>query len=93
MINMTEKKIPKSVLQIVNLSIKNKLQPLTYREIAEALGVDNNAIVQRIKRNEEYFDINKSRPYKITLKKGIDEITMGPVDFYAVKSCLYGPFG
>lgn len=72
---MTYNKIPKAVKEIVEVFIHFNFKPLTYKIIAEVLKMDNNTILQRIKRNEKkYFNITTKRPFKITLKKNIKEI-------------------
>ena len=73
-LKMTEINIPKSVKEIIQLSARFNFEPLTYKMIAELLGKDTNAIVQRIKRNPEYFDLTNKKPFKITIKKGIDQV-------------------
>jgi len=71
---MSFNKIPKSVKEIIDVFIHYYFKPLTYKNISEVLKRDTNTIVQRVKRNENYFDISGKRPYKITLKKNIKEI-------------------
>ncbi|MFX1500762.1 MAG: HNH endonuclease [Promethearchaeota archaeon] len=72
---MSYKKIPKSVKEIVEVFIQYKFRPMTYKQISQVLNKDVNAIIQRIKRNEEgYFEITNKRPYQISLKKNVKEV-------------------
>lgn len=71
---MSFNKIPKSVKEIIDVFIHYSFKPLTYKIISGVLKRDTNTIVQRVKRNENYFDISGKRPYNITLKKNIKEI-------------------
>ena len=72
---MTYNKIPKAVKEIVEVFIRFNFKPLTYKIMAEVLEIDNNTVIQRIKRNEKkYFTITTKRPFKIALKKNIKEI-------------------
>ena len=71
---MSLNKIPKSVKEIIDVFIHFSFKPLTYKTISGVLKRDTNTIVQRVKRNENYFDISGKRPYNITLKKNIKEI-------------------
>lgn len=71
---MTLKNIPTSIKEIINVFIRNNFNPLTYKSISKVLKKDTNAIVQRIKRNEDYFVITGKRPYQISLKTNLKEI-------------------
>lgn len=65
----------KTVKDIFDVFIKYNFQPLTYKDIAGELKRKVNTIIQRIQRyKDKYFNISEKRPYKITLKEGIEDI-------------------
>ncbi len=71
---MTEITIPKAVKEILDVYIKFEFRALTYKAISNILNKESNTVIQRIKRNQEYFHIQGPKPHKITIKKGIEEV-------------------
>lgn len=67
--------IRKAIKSIIDVFIRNHFRPLTYKAIADRLQETPNTIMQRIKRNPKYFNIDdETRPFKVTLKPENDEI-------------------
>ena len=72
---MTEIKIPQSAQEILDTFIRFNFRPISYRTLAENLNKKVDTIIQRIRRNREYFEVDDSqRPSRISIKKGIKEI-------------------
>jgi len=72
---MIDTKIPPSVQEILNEYIKYQFFEIEYKRIARALDMNVDTIIQRIRRNKQYFEIDDStRPSRISIKKGIPEI-------------------
>ena len=59
---MSLNKIPKSVKEIIDVFIHFSFKPLTYKTISGVLKRDTNTIVQRVKRNEDYFCLLYTSP-------------------------------
>ncbi len=72
---MIQSKIPKTVQELLNEFIRYNFYKIEYKRLARALEKNVDTIIQRVKRNKEYFDIDDSeRPAKISVKKGIPDI-------------------
>jgi len=72
---MPETKIPPSVQEILDVFIRNRFYNVPYKKISSATNKNIDTIIQRVKRNKEFFDIDDSeRPAKISIKKGKEEI-------------------
>ena len=72
---MIKTKIPVTVQEMLNEFIRYSFYKISYKRLAGALEKNVDTIIQRVKRNKEYFDIDDSeRPAKISVKKGLPEI-------------------
>lgn len=72
---MTNKKIPQSAAEILYIFIRFNFRPISYKTLAENLDKKVDTIIQRIRRNREYFEVDDSqRPSRISIKKGIRDI-------------------
>jgi hypothetical protein len=61
--------ISDSIYEIIGIIIKHDFKPLKVEIIANELNVNITAIHQRIRRDEEFFDVVNARPKTIELKK------------------------
>ena len=67
--------IPKSIQEILDDFIQSNFRQLSYKNLADRLGIKVDTIIQRISRNKAFFEINDSeRPSKISIRKGLNEI-------------------
>lgn len=72
---MIKTKIPITVQEMLEEFIRYSFYKITYKRLAGALEKNVDTIIQRIKRNKDYFDIDDSkRPAKISVKKGVPEV-------------------
>jgi len=72
---MINTKIPVSVQELLNEFIRYNFYKIEYKRLARALEKNVDTIIQRVKRNKEYFDIDDSeRPARISVKKEMPEI-------------------
>ena len=72
---MTKSKIPISIQELLDEFIRYNFYKIEYKRLAGALKKNVDTIIQRVKRNNEYFDIDDSqRPAIISVKKGVPEI-------------------
>jgi len=72
---MIETKIPPSVKEILDEFIRYRFFKIPYKKLAGALDKNVDTIIQRVRRNKEYFEIDDAtRPSKISIKKGIEDI-------------------
>jgi len=72
---MTKTKIPPTIQELLNEFIRYNFYKIEYKRLAGALEKNVDTIIQRVKRNNKYFDIDDSqRPAKISVKKGVPEV-------------------
>lgn len=72
---MIETKIPQSVQEILNIFIRFNFIRFPYKTLANELKLKIDTLIQRISRNNEYFEVDDSqRPSRISVKTGIREI-------------------
>jgi len=72
---MVETIIPPSVKEMLDEFIRYRFFKIPYKKLASALGKNVDTIIQRVRRNKDYFEIdNTTRPSKISIKKGLKEI-------------------
>ncbi len=72
---MNNTKIPQSIQKIMDLFIRFHFTQFPYKTLADRLGLKVDTLIQRISRNKEYFEIDdSSRPSRISIKKGLEEI-------------------
>ena len=68
-------KIPQSIQNILDIFIRSNFFPFSYKSLADNLGLKVDTLIQRIRRNKEYFEVDDSqRPSRISIKKGIKDI-------------------
>lgn len=72
---MTNTNIPQSIQDILDIFIRFNFTRFPYKTIAERLKIKVDTLIQRIRRNQEYFEIDDSqRPSQISIKKGVKEV-------------------
>lgn len=72
---MTNKNIPQSIQDILDIFIRYNFTQFSYKTIADRLKIKVDTLIQRIRRNQEYFEIDDSqRPSQISIKKGVKEL-------------------
>lgn len=72
---MVETNIPPSVREILDEFIRYRFFKIPYKKLASALDKNVDTIIQRVRRNKDYFEIDDSeRPSRISIKKGLKEV-------------------
>lgn len=72
---MIDTKIPQSIQKILDIFIRSNFYSYSYKSLADNLKLKVDTLIQRIRRNKEYFEIDDSqRPSRITIKKGLKEV-------------------